>query len=88
MWTYGVCLLLTQYRGTVMCVSHGSVVNDGEETRNYSPSGMFELNTVIALVDYRGLTGINRVRSETYLIPVSRCRKYIAHRSTDTHLVP
>ena len=65
MWTHEICLLFTQYRSTVLCVSHGSVVNYGEETHNNSPSDMFELNMVTALVDDHGLTGSRRVRSET-----------------------
>jgi len=64
-WTHEIWLLFTQYRSTVLCVSHSSVVNYGEETHNNSPSDMFELNMVTALVDYHGLTGSYRIRSET-----------------------
>ena len=46
--------MLTQYRGTVLCVSRCSVVNDGEQTHTYSPSGMFELSTVIARLTNMG----------------------------------
>jgi hypothetical protein len=46
----------------VSTVKHENYV---EETHNNSPSDMFELNMVTALVDYHGLTGSYRVRSET-----------------------